>query len=43
MLVMHLAQLAWIELHANVCMIGPAGTGASHLATALRIPACQHG
>jgi DNA replication protein DnaC len=22
-LVMHLAQLAWIEEHANVCLIGP--------------------
>src|ERR1700691_834499 len=26
-LVMHLAQLAWIEEHANVCLIGPPGTG----------------
>jgi DNA replication protein DnaC len=42
-LVMHLAQLAWIEEHANVCLIGPPGTGKSHLAIALGIRACQHG
>jgi len=42
-LVMHLAQLAWIEEHANVCLIGPPGTGKSHLAIALGIKACQHG
>jgi DNA replication protein DnaC len=40
---MHLAQLAWIEEHANVCLIGPPGTGKSHLAIALGIKACQHG
>jgi DNA replication protein DnaC len=42
-LVMHLAQLAWIQEHANVCLIGPPGTGKSHLAIALGIKACQHG
>ena len=26
-LVLHLAQLAWIEEHANVCFLGPPGTG----------------
>jgi DNA replication protein DnaC len=40
---MHLAQLAWIEEHANVCLIGPPGTGKSHLVIALGIKACQHG
>jgi len=26
-LVLHLAQLAWIHEHANVCLIGPPGPG----------------
>jgi DNA replication protein DnaC len=42
-LVTHLAQLAWVEEHANVCFLGPPGTGKSHLATALAIRACQQG
>ena len=29
-LVMHLAQLDWIDEHANVCFLGPPGTGKTH-------------
>jgi KaiC/GvpD/RAD55 family RecA-like ATPase len=42
-LVLHLAQLAWIEEHANVCFLGPLGTGKTHLATALALKACERG
>ena len=42
-LVMHLAQLSWIEEHANVCFFGPPGTWKTHLAIALAMKACEHG
>jgi DNA replication protein DnaC len=42
-LVLHLAQLAWIEEQANVCFLGPPGTGKTHLAIALGLKACERG
>jgi len=42
-LILHLAQLAWIEEHSNVCFFGPPGTGKTHLSVALSIRACQAG
>ena len=42
-LILHLAQLAWIAEHSNVCFFGPPGTGKTHLAIALAIKACQAG
>ena len=42
-LVLHLAQLAWIEERGNVCFLAPPGTGKSHLAIALGLKACERG
>ena len=42
-LMLHLAQLAWIEEQANVCFLGPPGTGKTHCAIALAIKACERG
>ncbi len=42
-LVLHLAQLTWIEECANVCFLGPPGTGKTHLAIALSLKACERG
>jgi DNA replication protein DnaC len=42
-LVLHLAQLAWIEERSNVCFLGPPGTGRTHLAIALAMKACERG
>jgi DNA replication protein DnaC len=42
-LVEHLAGLSWIAEAANVCFLGPPGTGKTHLAIALAIRACQAG
>ena len=41
-LLMHLAQLTWIEERANVCFFGPPGTGKTHCAIALALKACEH-
>ena len=39
--VLELARGEWIEQHFNTCLIGNAGTGKSHLATALGQAACR--
>lgn len=39
----YLASLEWIRASENVCLIGPAGTGKSHMLTALGIAAVEAG
>jgi len=41
--ILELARGQWIEQHDNVCLIGNAGTGKTHLATALGLAACREG
>ena len=40
---LELTRGEWIEQHFNVCLIGNAGTGKTHLATALGLAACRAG
>jgi DNA replication protein DnaC len=40
---LELARGDWIEQHYNCCLIGNAGTGKTHLATALGLAACRQG
>ena len=39
----YLASLEWIRAAENVCLIGPAGTGKSHVLVALGVAAVEHG
>lgn len=41
--VLELARGQWIEQNHNVCLIGNAGTGKTHVATALGLAACRQG
>jgi len=41
--VLELARGEWIEQHFNCCFVGNAGTGKTHLATALGLAACRQG
>jgi DNA replication protein DnaC len=39
----YLASLEWIRAPENLCMVGPPGTGKSHLLVALGVAAVEHG
>ena len=39
----YLASLEWIRAPENLCLLGPAGTGKSHLLVALGVAAVAHG
>jgi len=41
--ILELARGEWIDQHYNCCLIGNAGTGKTHLATALCMAACRQG
>jgi len=41
--VLELSRGAWVEEHSNCCLIGNAGTGKTHLATALGLAMCRLG
>jgi DNA replication protein DnaC len=41
--ILELARGEWIKQHYNCCLIGNAGTGKTHLATALGLAACRQG
>ena len=41
--VLELSRGAWVEQHSNCCLIGNAGTGKTHLATALGLSVCRLG
>lgn len=41
--VLEMTRGAWVEKHANCCLIGNAGTGKTHLATVLGLAMCRLG
>jgi len=41
--VLELSRGEWVESHANCCLIGNAGTGKTHVATALGLAVCRLG
>lgn len=41
--VLEMSRGAWVEQHTNCCLIGNAGTGKTHLATALGLAVCRLG